>query len=316
MKSPWLVLGVAVAVVALSSPTVLADHCCGGGKAPEGRGDRGDKGTDATPTTTESTVSVHGGTLTKQDAYVFETAVHRGHLRVYVFDAKGKALPVSKLKAEARIVPEGTKKRVIRLKPKSVKKGRQSYLTAKHDLALPAPKGSNLEVTLRGLGSDRKGTATYKVPLAETPVVHYACPMHPDQRAEDPGKCGKCGMALNRSAQTAPRAQPRAKASYACPMHPKVTSDKPGRCPDCGMSLKKVKQAEKAAYSCPMHPKVTSDKPGKCPDCGMSLRKVKQAEQAAYSCPMHPRVTSDKPGRCPDCGMSLKKTRAEGKGKG
>jgi hypothetical protein len=276
MKNPLLVLAVAVVVIAASSPTVLADHCCGGKKAPK---EQGDKGATATPDT-EATVPVHGGALTRQDLYVFETAIHADQLRVYLFDAKGKALPVSKLKGEAKVVPEGTRKLVVRLKPVRVKRGGpQAYLAGKHGMALPAAKGSSLEVTLRGLGSDRKGTATYKVPLAETPVVHYACPMHPKQRAEDPGRCEKCKMALKRSVQTAPKKKAGTKASYGCPMHPKVTSDKPGKCPDCGMSLKKLKQAAKASYVCPMHPKVTSDKPGRCSDCGMSLKKRKAAEE-------------------------------------
>jgi FtsP/CotA-like multicopper oxidase with cupredoxin domain len=54
----------------------------------------------------------------------------------------------------------------------------------------------------------------------------YACPMHPEVTAAEPGTCPKCGMKLVAVA-----------ASYACPMHPEVTAAEPGTCPKCGMKL-------------------------------------------------------------------------------
>ena len=60
----------------------------------------------------------------------------------------------------------------------------------------------------------------------------YTCPMHPDVRAERPGSCTKCGMALE---PVAPR--PAAKAEWVCPMHPEIVRDEPGSCPICGMAL-------------------------------------------------------------------------------
>jgi hypothetical protein len=312
MKNSWLVLVVAVTFIAIPSHTVLADNCCGGHEAPKKSGDRGATATpapdaSATPSA-EATVSVHGGTLTKRDSFVFETTIHGDQLRVYCFDAKGKALPVSKLKGEAKLVPGKTKDRAVILRPTRARQGStQAYLSAKHGMKLPAEAGSSLEISLRGLGSDKKGTATYKVPLKKTSVVHYACPMHPDQRSEDPGTCKRCKMALKRSVQTTPKNKTSAGPSYVCPMHPKVTAGKPGKCPECGMSLKKTKGAQDASYVCPMHPKVTSDKPGRCPDCGMSLRKrAAKKTESAYSCPMHPEVTAANSGRCPKCGMKLK----------
>jgi FtsP/CotA-like multicopper oxidase with cupredoxin domain len=56
----------------------------------------------------------------------------------------------------------------------------------------------------------------------------YACPMHPEVTASEPGTCPKCGMKL----------LPVAAATiYACPMHPEVTASEPGTCPKCGMKL-------------------------------------------------------------------------------
>jgi len=63
----------------------------------------------------------------------------------------------------------------------------------------------------------------------------YRCPMHPDVTSREPGRCPRCGMALERVEKPAP---PAAQVVYECPMHPEVTSKKPGRCPKCGMALR------------------------------------------------------------------------------
>src|SRR5438874_3027681 len=60
----------------------------------------------------------------------------------------------------------------------------------------------------------------------------YACPMHPDVTASEPGRCRKCFMKL-----VAVQATTVVPTSYICPMHPGVTASKPGRCPKCWMKL-------------------------------------------------------------------------------
>jgi Cu+-exporting ATPase len=68
-------------------------------------------------------------------------------------------------------------------------------------------------------------------PAAQVGARAYVCPMDPDVRAEQPGPCPKCGMALE-------PLQPLAAATeYVCPMHPEVVRDRPGACPKCGMAL-------------------------------------------------------------------------------
>ncbi len=64
------------------------------------------------------------------------------------------------------------------------------------------------------------------------PATSFACPMHPDVTATEPGSCPKCGMQL-----LPVREQKPAASSYVCPMHPEVTSSEPGTCPKCGMKL-------------------------------------------------------------------------------
>lgn len=60
----------------------------------------------------------------------------------------------------------------------------------------------------------------------------YFCPMDPEVRAEAPGACPKCGMALEPEVpQTAQRTE------WVCPMHPEIVRDAPGSCPICGMAL-------------------------------------------------------------------------------
>lgn len=61
----------------------------------------------------------------------------------------------------------------------------------------------------------------------------YTCPMHPEVRADRPGPCPKCGMALE------PVGEPltATRTEYTCPMHPEIIQDHPGSCPKCGMAL-------------------------------------------------------------------------------
>src|SRR3989475_1309114 len=64
-------------------------------------------------------------------------------------------------------------------------------------------------------------------------AAKYFCPMCPGVKAEKPGDCPKCGMALDQN----PAFQEEAKAIYTCPMHPEIRQDQPGYCPICGMAL-------------------------------------------------------------------------------
>ncbi len=63
-------------------------------------------------------------------------------------------------------------------------------------------------------------------------MVTYTCPMHPEVREEQPGRCPKCGMALEPETVT-----PKSEVEYTCPMHQEVLQKGPGTCPNCGMAL-------------------------------------------------------------------------------
>jgi Cu+-exporting ATPase len=60
----------------------------------------------------------------------------------------------------------------------------------------------------------------------------YTCPMHPEIRRDTPGNCPKCGMALEKTLESASSAK-----EYVCPMHPEIIRKEPGFCPKCGMAL-------------------------------------------------------------------------------
>jgi Heavy metal binding domain len=113
-----------------------------------------------------------------------------------------------------------------------------------------------------GTFAQQKTTPDTKNTKAKTSQVKYACPMHPEETSDKPGKCSKCKMDLTEVKQ------------YSCPMHPEETSTKPGKCTKCKMELKEVKQEDKV-YTCPMHPDESSNKPGKCSKCKMDLVEKK-----------------------------------------
>lgn len=112
---------------------------------------------------------------------------------------------------------------------------------------------------------------------SNTKIVSYTCPMHPEEASDKPGKCSKCGMALNLSKKELMKA---GAVKYVCTMHPEVSSEQPGKCSKCGMTLnlskkEQMKMEVMNGYKCPMHADVTSDKPSKCSKCGMALIEVK-----------------------------------------
>ncbi len=92
-----------------------------------------------------------------------------------------------------------------------------------HEHAVPEP------VPLKVL--PRRPRVSPKTSKAAGPGA-YTCPMHPEVRADKPGACPKCGMALELVSPPV-----AAKADWVCPMHPQIVRQAPGSCPICGMAL-------------------------------------------------------------------------------
>ncbi len=136
----------------------------------------------------------------------------------------------------------------------------------------------------------------------------YTCPMHPQVKKDEPGKCPICGMNLvllkdapsrNVSMQEhhehghvhSGKPSESSGDEYYCPMlcEGDKKYPKPGNCPVCGMHLVKEQKLEAKAneYTCPMHPEIIRKEPGSCPICGMELvprivQKDNEEEEAAY----------------------------------
>jgi len=136
-------------------------------------------------------------------------------------------------------------------------------------------------------------------PHATKPAAKYACSMHPEITATEPGSCSLCLMALEPvRAAGHPLGEWGAAPHrmYTCPMHPEVLSATPGKCAACNMDLQLFDAADPPEsgsevakpsdkYVCPMHPKVTSPRPGSCPICKMDL--VPQKPNAAPPATAH-----------------------------
>ena len=95
--------------------------------------------------------------------------------------------------------------------------------------------------------------------------VYYTCPMHPEIKSNQPGKCPKCGMKLIKKQlkQTTPITDQKKQPAAAVPVPKMDTKDKvdmPG-------------QKDQVTYTCPMHAEIHATKPGNCPKCGMKLIK-------------------------------------------
>lgn len=79
-------------------------------------------------------------------------------------------------------------------------------------------------------------------------MQQYSCPMHPEVVSNKPGKCSKCGMALQAGSKKE-QMKMEVMKTYTCPMHPGEVSDKPGKCSKCGMAMAEVKTKSKTKKS-------------------------------------------------------------------
>ncbi len=145
---------------------------------------------------------------------------------------------------------------------------------------------SQLQEALRKIIAGAKGEQTDGA--VDAPTV-YTCPMHPEVRSDEPGRCPKCGMDLVPVEDEAADDGASSGHQHGGDMGDMSGHDM-GDMGDMsghdmgdmsGHDMGDMQMKDKAAaassgeyYTCPMHPDVHSDSPGRCPECGMFLEKV------------------------------------------
>ncbi|MDD9727651.1 copper-translocating P-type ATPase [Roseovarius sp. SK2] len=103
------------------------------------------------------------------------------------------------------------------------------------------------------------------VPEGHTGTV-YTCPMHPEIRGTEEGKCPKCGMFLVPEGEAADHAHHGHDHSGHSHAHGAATAGVKG-----GEYDTVPEGYAGTVYTCPMHAEVRHPGPGSCPICGMGL---------------------------------------------
>ncbi|MDM4768287.1 copper-translocating P-type ATPase [Pelomonas sp. SE-A7] len=111
----------------------------------------------------------------------------------------------------------------------------------------------------------------------------YICPMHPEVRQEQSGRCPKCGMTLVPAAMAQSHAHSAHEHHHdhghhhshdTAPQPPVQHVDRVDTpTPPAGAKLRAL-PLDSTIYTCPMHPEVRQDHPGTCPKCGMTLEPL------------------------------------------
>ena len=148
-----------------------------------------------------------------------------------------------------------------------------------------------------------EGSASHK---SQEQTIAYTCPMHPDVISDRPGKCPKCGMALERGAGGAP---PRTLDRRLRRAAEQLVREKRNRDDVIDVLLADQAFTEVWSMAVGSDPRWRADAlhtwTGKGA-CSRTRQQDRSGRNAAhYTCPMHPEVDSDRPGRCPKCGMDL-----------
>ncbi|TAL78499.1 MAG: heavy metal translocating P-type ATPase [Burkholderiaceae bacterium] len=104
--------------------------------------------------------------------------------------------------------------------------------------------------------------------------VTYTCPMHPEVRETQPGRCPTCHMFLVPESEVG---EGHAGHAHSAHDHASHEAHHHGATPGHAHA-NPVAAASGVLYTCPMHPQIQQDHPGNCPLCGMSLEPMLPSE--------------------------------------
>jgi len=110
----------------------------------------------------------------------------------------------------------------------------------------------------------------------------YVCPMHPEVRQHEPGRCPICKMALvaeNTADEHAHHTMHQHTAEHTEPHkdHSPAQHEHSHHQPENASVIQQLTGQQQATYVCPMHPQIRQGEPGSCPICGMDLVLQKPA---------------------------------------
>ncbi len=140
---------------------------------------------------------LHGGEAVMASGHHFEALFMPKGIRLYAYDPDGNPVPMTN-SMRASVTLTGTDgKRVTvpmsYLGPDSAAGRSQACFAGSFDFGNLGPGAKPAEFLVEGMD---KSPVTFPAPVTVMPEALYTCSMHPDYRAEDPGKCPLCGMNL------------------------------------------------------------------------------------------------------------------------
>jgi hypothetical protein len=143
---------------------------------------------------------LHGGSVTMTATHHFEVLCTAQEARLYVYD--DRQVPITNLDGMKASMVLGQKSGesmtmpMTYVKPDAAHERTQGYFLAAHDFSGSDMNAMKATFTVEGLA---KKPVEFRSAVSLGEPTTYACPMHPEVTGEDPGKCGKCGMFLQKA---------------------------------------------------------------------------------------------------------------------
>ncbi len=142
---------------------------------------------------------LHGGSVTMTPTHHFELLCTPKEARLYVYDDhQAPLVNLEHMKASMMLQEKAGKPMTVAMtyvKPDPAHGRSQGFFSAAHDFSGVAKNAVKAVFTIEGLAEK---PVEFKSALSLGEEAIYACPMHADVTGEDPGRCSKCGMKLEK----------------------------------------------------------------------------------------------------------------------